>query len=130
MKRVMYFLTLSALLTFTMTSCGDDDGGVTCTQEEFLGTYTGEGVCTGAGGFVATSIEITAGTGSNDLIINGGIFTDQTATIDGCGFSWGSTTLGTGVTGSGSIDGNTLTYSEKAEALGTTTYECTFTGTK
>ena len=128
MKRVFFFLAMSAVLTLSV-GCNDDDGP-TCTQEEFLGTYNGTDECTSSG-IPASTITITAGTSSNQLIINGGgTPSDQVATIDGCGFSWGETTLGTGFTGNGSIDGNDLTYTVKSEALGTTVFQCTFTGSK
>ena len=128
MKRVFFLLAMSAVLSFSV-GCNDDDGP-SCAQEDFLGTYTGTDECTSAG-IPASEIIITAGASSNQLVINGGgTPSDQVATIDGCSFSWGETTLGTGFTGNGSIDGNMLTYTIKSEALGSTVFQCTFSGTK
>ncbi len=125
MKRVFYFLALSTLFMFAAGCGDDDDGGPTCAQSEFIGTYTGTDNCTGTGGTPSTSVVITAGANDNEIIVNG-----MTATIDGCNFSWGSTTLGTGITGSGGINGNELSYRVKSETIGTTVFECNFTGTK
>lgn len=64
LSKLSFFLMLVAAITFT--SCGDDDGEMTCTSSDWVGTYVGTQNCDG---FIEdVTVTITAGTADSIVI--------------------------------------------------------------
>jgi len=65
MKNLLF--TALCCLSILFTACGDDDDGVDCVRNDFLGTYVGTTDCSDTPG--TTSIIISAGAEANQLIL-------------------------------------------------------------
>jgi hypothetical protein len=128
-----------ALTTVIISSCTKSPSPGPNYATQFIGTWTGTSVCSGATG--NSSVTINAGSGTNGLSTSGTVgsgscqksmtesgtaaatsfsFPSQNFT-DGCGNSYTLTVSGT-------LNGNTLTA--VTTASGSVSATCTFTGTK
>jgi uncharacterized Zn-binding protein involved in type VI secretion len=121
MKIKWMFLLLTVGL---MSSCGSDD----CTQDDWVGTYTGTETCDGVESAEET-FTITAGSTETTLVIDG-----ETVAFDGCNVTESFTFEFLGITTTSEItvelDGNTITGTSKITVDGTVEDDCTFSYTK
>ncbi|MDX2002756.1 MAG: hypothetical protein SFW35_10010 [Chitinophagales bacterium] len=100
-------------------------------RAKYLGNYNGSESCTS--GTDVYAVSVTAGTTDLDVqisnIYDAGFFTNATVNADG-NLTIASQSFGTGtISGSGSINGNTVTITYTITAGGVAD-QCTYTGTK
>ena len=139
-KIILASIVASAMFTIIISSCTKSSSSSSPNYAaQFIGSWSGTSVCSGATG--NNTVTINAGSGTNGLSIAGTVgsgsclksitengtasatsfsFPSQTFT-DGCGNSY---TLSV----SGTLNGNTLTA--VTTASGSVSATCTFTGTK
>ena len=125
--RLSFFL----LLVVAMTACGkDDDGTVTCTQSDWVGTYEGTLDCDGT--VEDVTVTITA-SGADAIII---VYETTTVTAeydpltpDACDLTATSSDIGISLTVDAALDGNKLAFSEVL-TLGGSTSTCDITATR
>jgi len=128
----MNFLRLSFLLVLlaTVAACGDDDSSPTCTQAEWVGTYTGTIDCDGAS--EAVTVTITA-SGSDAIIVKYETVTIETETDpltpNGCDLDRTGTTGGVTITVDATLDGDNLTYQDVI-TVGADVATCDITATR
>jgi hypothetical protein len=128
-----------AALVFTSSCTKECDPGYegddckTETRAKFIGQYTGPETCT-----VGTdNYTITVGRSSTDALkitftnVYNQAYT-AVGTVDGSSFTVGTQDVATGVTvsGTGTLSGNTLTFTYTIVTTGSVSNTCTFTGTK
>ncbi|HRD06417.1 MAG: hypothetical protein U0V54_11015 [Saprospiraceae bacterium] len=102
MKKVLLTLCVAA----SLAACKKDD----CAREDFIGTWTGTEKCD-LENAVDVTINITAGSASDEVIIDGGRFIDEVVEVDGCDLDGGTTVLGIGTKITGSLEEGKLTLS-------------------
>ncbi len=142
MKRVFKsFLAIAAFAAVSsITSCTKtcDPGyeGSDCKTEiraKFIGQFQGPETCTvGTDNYTVT---ITRSSSDALKIVFTNVYNQAytaTATVDGSSFTVESQTVATNVTvsGTGTISGNTLTFTYTIATVGAASNTCTFTGTK
>ncbi len=120
MKKVLLTLCLAA----SLVACKKDD----CAREDFIGTWTGTQKCD-LENAVDVTITITAGTASDEVIIDGGEFIDEVVEVDGCDLEGGTSVLGIGIKITGSLEDGKLSLSYDNDA-GLISVGCDYTLTK
>ncbi|MBK8698665.1 MAG: hypothetical protein IPN29_03665 [Saprospiraceae bacterium] len=99
MKKLFILFCFASL----WVSCSKDE----CVREDFIGTWKGTEDCD-TEDVKDIQVVITAGNKSNEVIINGGSFVDETVEIDGCDLDGGTTVLGIGIKIKGSLTAGEL----------------------
>lgn len=123
--KLLFFVSI-----FALTSCSDDDPVSTCTQSDWVGTYTGTIDCDGT--MEDVTVNITA-SGTDAIVIKYETDTQETEydplTPDACKIE-NSGTLG-GITASVdlTLDGDNLTLIETLSGGGVTS-NCDLTATR
>ncbi len=126
-------VTTVASCTKTCDSGYEGDDCKTETRAKFIGQFTGPETCT----IGNDNYTITVGRSSTDAlkitfanVYNQG-FT-AVATVDGSSFTVETQSIATDVTvsGTGTLSGNTLTFTYTVVTVGSASNTCTFTGTK
>ncbi len=109
------------------TSCKKD---VQCPAEDFVGTYMGDTEC--SLGLISEEDDLVVVSKLNDDTVEIE-FQGEVLVVDikGCNLEVdGNVTLGTGIDGTASLDGNTLTVSFQKKAATIIVSECDFTGVR
>ena len=114
--------TVLAAMCF-LIACGSDDS---CTQADWIGTYSGTTNCDDGEPAEDTTIVVSAGATENTLNVDG-----NEIAFDGCKFSITEMDpfFGIEITSNYELDGNTL-RSEASFSLFGISVSCTFEGTK
>ena len=118
-------LIIATMLLANSCSKDDDDDQPSCAQADWIGSYTASTTCD-PDRVEVYDVEITAGTGENDLIFTDSEGDDSNITISGCEIpEFGIFTISF----SGSLSGNAITYTI-TDSDPDDMYSCTVTYTK
>jgi hypothetical protein len=129
----LFKLSFLFLVLFLAAACGDDDEGMTtCTQADWVGTYTGTISCDGE---TPEDVTFTILAGSSDGLLlsyeTASLSTefDQPIPFQACNLSISSTDQGLTLSLEASRNGDNLTFTETITVGGDASI-CTITATK
>ncbi len=125
---------LAVVLTVFGACSGDDDSGATCTQADWVGTYTGTQTCDG----ITEDVTVTITASGTDAIIIKYVVTAAGSTTEleldpatptGCDLDQTASSGAATLTVNTNLDGGKLTLTDILSD-GTTTVTCTITATR
>lgn len=116
-------------VSLILFSCGGDEEPEvpTCTQEDYVGTWSGPENCSIGSG--SSNLTLTIVAKGADIELDGGSFETDVVSVDeeNCTVSGSNSSFGQSFEYSGSIDGDNLFLTHKRILAGQTVNTCTYT---
>lgn len=128
--KILNLLLLLVVMLF-LSSCGEDDIPMICTQGNWTGTYTGTQVCDGVSEPATIKVNPNGSININFEITdsNGGSLQTANFPIIGCDFSVTGEDMGITVTTAADLDGNNIEITITLTA-GDETSVCVYSGSR